>query len=72
MALGEEKPLLKVGGKPMIEHVLMALKDAKRVDEIVVVVSKHTPKTTRFIKRFPVQLEGSSWKRSRPYQQTSH
>jgi adenosylcobinamide-phosphate guanylyltransferase len=56
MALGEEKPLLKVGGKPMIEHVLMALKDAKKVDEIVVVVSKHTPKTAELIKRFPVKI----------------
>jgi len=56
MALGEEKPLLKVGGKPMIEHVLMALKNAKRVDEIVVVVSKHTPKTAELIKRFPVKI----------------
>ena len=56
MALGEEKPLLKVGGKPMIEHVLMALKNAKKVDEIVVVVSKHTPKTTKLIKRFSVKI----------------
>lgn len=40
----------------MIEHVLMALKNAKRVDEIVVVVSKHTPKTAELIKRFPVKI----------------
>jgi len=56
MTLGEEKPLLKVGGKPMIEHVLMALKDAKNVDEVVVVVSRHTSKTTELIKRFPVKI----------------
>jgi len=56
MTLSEEKPLLKVGGKPMIEHVLMALKSAKRVDAIVVVVSKHTPKTTKLIKRFSVKI----------------
>jgi len=29
MALPEEKPLLTVGGKPVIEHVLAALENAK-------------------------------------------
>ena len=47
----EEKPLLKVGGKAMIEHVLDALRDAKKVDEIIVVSSKHTPKTTEFARK---------------------
>jgi len=32
MVLCEEKPLLKVGGKSMIEHVLEALKEAKKID----------------------------------------
>lgn len=56
MALHEEKPLLKVGGRPMIEHVLGALKNAKKVDEIVVAVSKHTPKTARLVKRLSVRV----------------
>jgi adenosylcobinamide-phosphate guanylyltransferase len=56
MALSEEKPLLKVGGKTVIEHVLSALKDAKKVDSIVVAVSIYTPKTARFLAKFPVKV----------------
>ncbi|MCW4036576.1 MAG: NTP transferase domain-containing protein [Candidatus Bathyarchaeota archaeon] len=32
MALRGEKPLLEVDGKPMIEHVIEALRDAGKVD----------------------------------------
>lgn len=56
MELQEEKPLLKVGGKPMIEHILNALKNASKVDEIVVAVSKHTPKTAKMAKKFSVKV----------------
>jgi len=56
MVLREEKPLLKVGAKPMIEHVLEALKEAKKIDEIVVAVSKHTPNTAKFVERFSVKV----------------
>lgn len=52
----EEKPLLKVGGKPMIEHILNALTSASKVDEIVVAVSKHTPKTARIVKKFSAKV----------------
>ena len=56
MALSEEKPLLKVGGKTVIEHVLSALKSAKKVDSIVVAVSIYTPKTAGFMAKFPVKI----------------
>jgi adenosylcobinamide-phosphate guanylyltransferase len=56
MALSEEKPLLRVGGKPIIEHVLAALKNAKKVDSIVVAVSDYTPKTARLMAKFPVTV----------------
>lgn len=56
MKLQEEKPLLKVGGKPMIEHILNALKNADKVDKIVVAVSKHTPETARTVKEFSVKI----------------
>jgi adenosylcobinamide-phosphate guanylyltransferase len=49
MALPEEKPLIKIGGKPVIEFVLDALKKATKVNSIVVAVSDHTPKTTEFL-----------------------
>ena len=56
MALSEEKPLLKIGGKTVIEHVLAALKNAEKVDSIVVAVSDYTPKTARFMAKFPVKV----------------
>jgi len=60
----EEKPLLKVNGKPLIEYVLNALKGAKRVNEIIVAVSPHTPKTAAVAKRFSVKVletPGKDW-----------
>jgi len=56
MKSGEEKPLLRVGDKLLIEHVLNALREAKKVDEIVVAVSEHTPKTAIVVKRFSVKV----------------
>ncbi len=54
MEASEEKPLLKVGAKPVIEHVLASLLDAERVGRVIVAVSKNTPKTASFVKKFPV------------------
>jgi adenosylcobinamide-phosphate guanylyltransferase len=56
MALSEEKPLLRVGGKPVIEHVLAALKNAAKVESIVVAVSDFTPKTAKLVAAFPVSV----------------
>ena len=56
MKLGQEKPLLNVGGKPMIEHVLNALTNYRKVDKIIVAVSKRTPKTAKAVKKFAVQV----------------
>lgn len=56
MALAEEKPLLRVGGKPVIEHVLAALASAKKVDAVVVAVSDYTPKTAKHMTKFPVKV----------------
>ena len=56
MALSEEKPLLRVGGKPVIEHVITALKNAKNVGSIVVAVSDYTPKTSKAMLKFPVSV----------------
>ena len=49
--LKEEKPLLKVGGKFLIEYVLNALKNANKVDEIIVATSKYTPKTAALARK---------------------
>ena len=40
MNVATEKPLLEVGGKSMIEHVVVALKRSKVVDRIIVAVTK--------------------------------
>jgi adenosylcobinamide-phosphate guanylyltransferase len=45
-----EKPLLEVCGKPMIQWVLESLRGARKVDDIIVAVSKHTPKTAEFVR----------------------
>jgi len=56
MVLNEEKPLLKVGDRPMIEHILETLKDTEKIEKIVVTVSKHAPKTAKFVEKFPVKI----------------
>jgi len=56
MVLSEEKPLLSVGGKPVIEHVLAALKNAKKVSSIVVAVSDYTPKTAQLMSKLKVSV----------------
>jgi adenosylcobinamide-phosphate guanylyltransferase len=56
MALSEEKPLLPVGGKPVIEHVLVALENAKKVGSVVVAVSDYTPKTAQLMSNFQVSV----------------
>jgi adenosylcobinamide-phosphate guanylyltransferase len=56
MKITEEKPLIKVCGKPVIEYVLEALKNAKKIDTIIVAVSSCTPKTAKFLHEFPVKV----------------
>jgi adenosylcobinamide-phosphate guanylyltransferase len=56
MESSEEKPLLRVGGKPVIEHVLKALENAKRIGSIVVAVSDYTPKTAKLLLKYPVSV----------------
>ena len=56
MRIMEEKPLVKVCGIPVIEYVLAALKDAKKIDTIIVATSSCTPKTTKLMKQLGVQV----------------
>ena len=56
LALKEEKPMLEVGSKTLVELVLAALGDAKKVDSVVVAVSPNTPKTAEFLKRSGTQV----------------
>jgi len=56
MGLSGEKPLLEVGGKPAIEHVIKSLQAAKKVESIVVAVTDFAPKTADFVSKFPVKI----------------
>ena len=56
MQIREEKPLIKVCGKPVIEYVIAALKCAKKIDSIFVATSAYTPKTARYLSGFPVKV----------------
>jgi adenosylcobinamide-phosphate guanylyltransferase len=48
--IGIEKPLVKVGGIPMIERIILALAGSERFDRIVAAISPNTPKTTELLK----------------------
>ncbi len=56
MQIAEEKPLIKVAGKPVIERVLSALKGAQKIDSIVVAVTERTPKTAKLMEQHHVKV----------------
>lgn len=56
MKLPIEKPLIPVCGKPVIEYVLSALKEAKTIDRVVVATTAVTPKTTALAKQLGVEV----------------
>ncbi|MBS7643253.1 NTP transferase domain-containing protein [Candidatus Bathyarchaeota archaeon] len=56
MKLKTEKPLVNLGNKPIIGYVLQAVKDAKKIDRIIVAVSKHTPRTKSMVKELSVEV----------------
>jgi adenosylcobinamide-phosphate guanylyltransferase len=56
MKLKEEKPLIKVCGKPVIEYVLAALREAKRIDKVIVATTDCTPKTTALMRQLRVEV----------------
>jgi adenosylcobinamide-phosphate guanylyltransferase len=56
MQIREEKPLINVCGKPVIEYVIAALRNAKKIDGIIVATSACTPKTAKYMSGFPVKV----------------
>ncbi len=56
MSLPEEKPMLLVGGKPVVELVLAALHAANKVNAVVVAVSLYTPKTGEHLRKLGVRV----------------
>jgi adenosylcobinamide-phosphate guanylyltransferase len=51
-----EKPLIKIGNKSFIEHIIYALKKAKKVDRIVVAVSENTPQTAKKVNELSIEV----------------
>ncbi|MGB9659002.1 MAG: NTP transferase domain-containing protein [Nitrososphaerales archaeon] len=58
----EEKPLIKIDDKSFIEHVIEALKNSKKVDRIIVAVSKYTPETAKRSKELSIEVIETSGK----------
>jgi len=56
MDLAEEKPLIKVNNKPMIQSVIEALEQSETIDKILVAISPNTPKTRKYIKNYPITI----------------
>ena len=56
MQVAEEKTLIKVCGKPVIEYVIAALQKAEKIDDIIVATSASAPKTAKHMSRFPVKV----------------
>jgi adenosylcobinamide-phosphate guanylyltransferase len=56
MVPGVEKPLAEVGGKPMLVHVVEALKKSESIERIVVAVSPHTPKTATVARKIGAEV----------------
>ena len=56
MKLNEEKPLVRVCGKPVIEYVLAALKNAEKIDRIIVATTENTPRTTAMMLQLGVEV----------------
>ena len=48
----QEKPLIKICDKPVIEYVFNAIQNAKKIDNIYIAITQHTPQTTKYIKKF--------------------
>ncbi len=55
MKLDEEKPLIKVCRKPVIKYVLDALKDAKKIDKVIVATTNCTPKTKTLMRQLNIE-----------------
>ena len=56
MNLDQEKPLIKVDNKPMIQSVIEALTQARTINKILVAISPNTPKTRKYVENYPVTI----------------
>ncbi|MCL2134123.1 MAG: NTP transferase domain-containing protein [Candidatus Bathyarchaeota archaeon] len=52
----EEKPLIKICNKPVIDYVFNAIKNAEKIDNIYVAVTQRTPNTAKYIEKFQTKI----------------
>lgn len=55
MNFNGEKPLILINNYPLIGYVIDALKESKKVDEIIAATSKHTPETDEFLNKMGIK-----------------
>lgn len=46
---GAEKPLRRLGNKPLIQYVLEAALNARTISEVICITSQNTPNTTKYL-----------------------
>jgi len=49
MGPGAEKPLRRLGNKPLIEYVLEATLNASTISQVICITSQNTPNTTKYL-----------------------
>jgi adenosylcobinamide-phosphate guanylyltransferase len=52
----QEKPLIELRGKPLILHVLQALKESRELERILVATSRHTPQTALLMNKLGFEI----------------
>ena len=57
---GIEMPMLAVGGKPTVMHVVSALEGSKHISSILVSVSSNTPQTERYLNDMGIETVRTS------------
>lgn len=57
---GIEKPMLTVGGKPTVMHVISALQGSKHINSILVSVSSNTPQTEGYLNDLGIETVRTS------------
>ncbi|MDD4709032.1 MAG: NTP transferase domain-containing protein [Candidatus Methanomethylophilaceae archaeon] len=57
---GIEKPMLAVGGRPTVMHVISALQGSKHITSILVSVSSNTPHTERYLNDMGIETVRTS------------
>ncbi|MDO5851116.1 MAG: NTP transferase domain-containing protein [Methanobacteriaceae archaeon] len=56
MKLSQEKPMITINNKTMVEKIIEATQSCKYIERTLVAVSPNTPNTRKFLLDFPVEI----------------